>query len=164
MNEAKLKNYTLETIYADTLGSLLAKYPNALIVLSLMDDGSYSLSDTTKYYFRERGIDIDKLKFAGSFAALIDKNKTIAYDIQNKSKVELDPKILSKYGIQKVLSAGSHWGNTSEIMISNENYSKQRRGFNYVIKKRDGNIINGFVDTYEKDETGDGVKKALFKG
>jgi hypothetical protein len=31
MNEAELKNYTLETIYADTLGSLLEKYTNALI-------------------------------------------------------------------------------------------------------------------------------------
>ena len=164
MNEAELKNYAIETVYTDTLGSFLAKYPDALIVLSLMDDGSYSLSDTTKQYFRDHGIDIDKLKFAGSLVALIDKDKTIAWDIQNKAPTSLDPKILSKYGIQKVLSAGSHWGNTSEIIISNENYSKQHRGFNYVIRKKDGNIINGFVDTYERDETGEGVKKAVFKG
>ncbi len=164
LDEGKIKNYTFKPVYADTLGSMLLRFPDALIILSIMDDGSYSLSDTTKQYFRDHGIDIDKLKFAGSLVALIDKDKTIAWDIQNKAPTSLDPKLLSKYGIQKVLSAGSHWGNTSEIIISNENYSKQHRGFNYVIRKKDGNIINGFVDTYERDETGEGVKKAVFKG
>jgi len=164
LDEKRVKNYTFEPVYTDTLGSMLSRYPDALIVLAIMDDGSYRLSDTTKQYFRDHGIAIDKLKFAGSLAALIDKNKTITWGIQNKAPVSLDPKILSKYGIQKVMSAGSHWGNNVEIILNGGNYAKKGRGFNYVIKKKDGSIINGFIDTYEKDETGEGVKKAVFKG
>ncbi len=163
VDERVLKNYTIQTVYSDTLGSFLKKYPEDLIILSLRDDGSSKLSNETKQYFRDLGIKIDKLKFAGSFVALIDKGKTIAYDIHNTSEISLDEKILSKYGIQKVLSAGSHYGNKSEIIIKGKNFSNQGRGINYVIKKSNGSIINGFVDTYANDQTGDSVKRADYK-
>ena len=163
VDERVLKNYTIQTVYSDTLGSFLKKYPEDLIILSLRDDGSSKLSNETKQYFRDLGIKIDELKFAGSFVALIDKGKTIAYDIHNTSEISLDEKILSKYGIQKVLSAGSHYGNKSEIIIKGKNFSNQGRGINYVIKKSNGSIINGFVDTYANDQTGDSVKRADYK-
>ncbi|MEA3455959.1 MAG: hypothetical protein U9R26_05590 [Campylobacterota bacterium] len=163
IDEGVLKEYTIDTVYTDTLGSFLKKYPEDLIVLSLRDDGSSKLSNETKQYFRDLGIKIDGLKFAGSFAALIDKGTTIAYDIHNTSEIGLDEKILSKYGIQKVVSAGSHYGNKSEIIIKGKNFSKQGRGINYVIRKKNGSIVNGFVDTYEKDQTGDSVRKAVYK-
>ena len=163
INEAQVKGYGFQSVYRDTLGSYLRRYKDAVIVLSIMDDGSYSLSDETKQYLRETGIDIDKLKFAGSLAALIDNGKAVVWKMQNKAPVSLDPKILARYGIQKVMSAGSHWGNSSEIIVNGGNYSKQRRGFNYLIKKRDGTLINGFVDTYEKDEMGDSIMKAVAK-
>ncbi len=163
VDERVLKNYTIQTVYSDTLGSFLKKYPEDLIILSLRDDGSSKLSNETKQYFRDLGIKIDKLKFAGSFVALIDKGKTIAYDIHNTSEISLDEKILSKYGIQKVLSAGSHYGNKSEIIIKGKNFSNQGRGINYVIKKSNGSIVSGFVDTYANDQTGDSVKRADYK-
>lgn len=163
VDERALKGYTIENIYSDTLGSFLKKYPEDLIILSLRDDGSSKLSNETKQYFRDLGIKIDELKFAGSFAALIDKGTVVAYDIHNTSEVGLDEKVLSKYGIQKVVSAGSHYGNKSEIIIKGKNFSKQGRGINYVIKKKNGSIINGFVDTYKKDQTGDSIRKAVYK-
>ena len=158
-----LKNYSLQKIYADTLGSFLGRHSDGLIILSLKDDGSYSLSNETKQYFRDLGIRIDDLKFAGSFAAIIDHNKVVAYQIDNRSEVLLDKNRASKYGIEKVLSAGSHVGNKSEIVIHGKNLSPQGRGFNYVIKQRDGSIISGFVDTYEKDQAGDIILKAVPK-
>ena len=162
-DEKLLKDYTIQNIFSDTLGSFLRKYPDDLIILSLRDDGSSKLSNETKQYFRDLGIKIDKLKFAGSFVALIDKGTTIAYDIHNTSEISLDEKILSKYGIDKVVSAGSHYGNKSEIIIKGKNFSRQGRGINYVIKKNDETMTSGFVDTYEKDQTGDNVKKAVYK-
>ena len=163
VDEGVLKNYAIQTVFSDTLGSFLRKYPEDLIILSLRDDGSSKLSNETKQYFRDLGIKIDELKFAGSFVALIDKGKTIAYDIQNTSEISLDEKIVSKYGIDKVLSAGSHYGNKSEIIIKGKNFSNQGRGINYVIKKSNGSIVNGFVDTYANDQTGDSVRKAVYK-
>jgi hypothetical protein len=161
VNEGALKGYNFNNVYTDTLGSMLARYPDALIVLAIMDDGSYSLSDETKAYLRQRGVGIDKLKFAGSLAVLIDHDKAVTWALQNKAPVSLDPKILAKYGIQKVMSAGSHWGNNVEIILNGEDYAQHRRGFNYVIKKKNGDILNGFVDTYENDQTGEGVKRAI---
>jgi len=63
VDERVLKNYTIQTVYSDTLGSFLKKYPEDLIILSLRDDGSSKLSNETKQYFRDLGIKIDKLKF-----------------------------------------------------------------------------------------------------
>jgi len=163
IDERTLKNYTIQAVYSDTLGSFLRKYPEDLIILSLKDDGSSKLSNDTKQYFRDLGIEIDKLKFAGSFVALIDKGKTIAYNIHNTSEIRLDEKLISKYGIDRVVSAGSHYGDKSEIIIKGKNFSNQRRGINYVIKKRNGSIVSGFVDTYANDQTGDSVKKAVYK-
>ena len=163
IDEGLLKNYTIQTVFTDTLGSFLKKYPEDLIILSLRDDGSTRLSDNTKQYFRDLGIKIDKLKFAGSFVALIDNGTLVAYDIHNTSEIGLDEKILSKYGIQKVVSAGSHYGNKSEIIIKGKNFSSQGRGINYVIMKKNGSIVNGFVDTYENDQAGDSIMKAVYK-
>ena len=163
VEKSLLKNYNVESVYSDTLGSFLEKHPDDLIILSIKDDGSYRLSDQTKQYFRERGIKIDDLKFAGSLVALIERGKTVAYRINNHAETTLDKKILSKYGIQKLLSAGSHYGNKSEIIINGKNLSKQGRGFNYVIKKRDGSIESGYIDTYKNDQIGERVEKAVLK-
>jgi len=162
-DKGELKGYALQKVYADTLGSFLGKYSDGLIILSLKDDGTYRLSNETKQYFRDLGIRIDDLKFAGSLAAVIDHNKVVTYQMDNTSEVVLDKSILSKYGIEKVLSAGSHVGNKSEIVMNGKNLSPNGRGFNYVIKKRDGSIVSGFVDTYEKDQTGDIILKAVPK-
>ncbi len=158
-----LIQYQLEPININTLASYLKEYSNDTIILSIKDEGSSHLSTKTRQYLENIGIKINLLKSRGSFAALIDNNNVIIYDINNTSQVNLDISILKKYGINKVLSAGYKYGNKSEIIIDGNNISKQHRGINYAIKTKSGEIISGFVDTYLKDHIGELVIKGIKK-
>ena len=160
IDSTQLKNYQLTPIGSNTLSSHLKQYSKDTIILSIKDEGFRMLSTDTKQYFKNLGIKIDKLYSRGSFAALIDNNTTIIYDINNTAEVGLNTKVLSKFGIQKITSSGYKNGNKSEIIINNKNYSKQHRGINYVIKKKNGTILNGYVDTHLKDQVRDLIFKA----
>ena len=155
-----LKSYQLNPININTLAKYLKQYSKDTIILSVRDEGSRSLSIESKKYFRDLNISIDKLRSRGSFAALIDNNETVTYDINNTSEISLDVSLLKKYGIQKIVSSGYKNGNKSIIQINGKNISKQRRGINYVIKKNDGSTISGFVDTHLDDSVGVKIIKA----
>jgi hypothetical protein len=140
--------------------NILNKYVNETVIISLKDEGSRGLSESSKAHFRELGINIDELKMRGAFAAIINNGKLVSYNIDNNAPVFLAKDKLQSLGIDEVSSAGFVGGNFSEIVIDGKNRSKQERGLNFVVRQKSGEIISLNVDTYLTDLDTDHIYQA----
>ena len=114
---------------------------NTTIFLSVMDDGSYSMSDYARKVLKSLGLNkLSQLEFRGSYIGIItdgevllEKTGTGPVAVKNEMK-----------GFYCLESGGCDSGNDSVIQIGDDDYSCHKRGINVAIYDTD---IRHVIDT-----------------
>ncbi len=115
-------------------------------IVTIMDEGTYSLTDTLMEDLRELGINselIGKLKY--SFYAVVTKDG-VAEDL-SQDRLNYTGNIAGKS--LEVISSGWNAESFSSIKIDGVEYSKNTRGMNFVVLE-DGKVVQTTtIDSYE---------------
>jgi len=117
----------------------LADNKSHLILISVKDEATLNLKESTKKIFRNWGIDIDNLTYRGAFVAAIYDNEIVSYQIGNNDvaylRFEKDKRINQLFFNKsiEVHSKGFEQGNLSSIIVDGIDYSSNLRGFNIAI-------------------------------
>lgn len=120
---------------------------NILVIISAKDEASYQYP-LYKNTLKELGARVDlKNKYRWSYLAIFDTNGKKYLEKAAEEKINKYLKI--KNMEITLISSGYTKGNTSSININGIEYSKQRRGLNFVIlNKKTEEILDSFnVDT-----------------
>ncbi|HEU4716731.1 MAG TPA: hypothetical protein VFU15_02815 [Bacteroidia bacterium] len=133
-----------------SLGDYLRSMENYNVLLSVSDEGSYSLSESTRAYFRSKGSAIDSLHFREGYAALFLHGKLFAeqFEKNDTAKVSWTAKTFSL----RATSNGKTTGNNAQLLLNGQNLSGNHRGFNVLVVDDTGNVIdNTCFDTHVFD-------------
>ncbi len=135
---------------------------NKIILAVVRDEASERLCDDAKKQFISMGVDIVKLGFRGSFAAIIIDGKSVFSGIENgkavfktvkKGDILRGPVFLKNIDLQ---SAGGLAGNFGKILIDGKDYSLASRGFNFVVLDKQFNVLKtAYFDTYDDCAAGE---------
>lgn len=133
------------------LGERLIDFLNAhredTIVVAVKDEAKAKLSADTLAFFESRGVRLSKLRFRGSFAAVLEGGNVRAQGLDNSGPVVLENDELRALGVTRVTSAGFAHGDLAEIQIRGIDRSPNRRGLNIVVLGASGELIIRHFDT-----------------
>jgi Interleukin-like EMT inducer len=153
-NIDEIKNTNYYTIlYPEkllTLGGWLQNNQQAIILLSVRDEGVTSLSNESKAYLKQIGAHPDSLKFRQGYTAIIANGKLIAEKFENNDSAA----ITQNYnGINiQLRSCGNNTGNIASVKINGHEFAQNLRGFNAVILDKSGKPANSVrFDTHAYD-------------
>jgi len=152
INDVPPEKYVLAPVDEPiALYDLLHSNKDDLIIISGRDESQNGLSSETKGSLADFGMNIEKLKYRGSYAAIINNGQIIAEEINNKGPAVINDDILREFGIEEVASAGLPFGNYSKIIIDGENMSPEERGLNIVIVSDNREIERYNIDTHDTE-------------
>ena len=133
---------------------VVTSYDHSYVLISIMDDGSSSLTEEQRTQFADLGLkklaDVD---FRESYIGVI-KDGSIEVELCDKTPQEIDyPEGYLHYKTEDdivVKSGGNKRGNLSSTMINGVEYSKGQRGINIVVYdyKEDTVLDSTSFDTY----------------
>jgi hypothetical protein len=105
------------------------------------------LPPQVKDYFNQRGSQLPKLEFRGSYVGIIDRGRLALEKIDGRHPVRLDLQRGELLGQEKIrhdlqlISAGVLSGNKTSIKVAGVEHSRNRGGLNVVVLDKDGNVV-----------------------
>lgn len=128
-----------------TINDVFKHFENHLILISVNDDATNSLSDSQRKYFEKmNGKEISKLALRDSYVGIVKDGNFIQEKRHQTKTVDL------KYGILHIKSAGFNAGKYSVLTIGEKQIDVNKRGINLFILQK-GNIITYSFDFFEKE-------------
>lgn len=133
----------------------LQMYQQHLLLLSVKDEATQSLCESTKSYFSQTASKLKDLSFRGSYVGVWHQGKPVKEILENNQVAELlfsTTEIMPDMVLKKInlTSAGNAVGNHSSIRLDEQEYSPNERGFNIVVVDTTGQVIRSFsFDTYQ---------------
>ncbi len=157
-------NYKIEPFNSPkTLYDLIVDNKENMIIISARDEAQNGLSTNIKLKLKSIGLNLDKLAYRGSYVAVVTNGKVIYEKINNKDSIEEHSEILNNLGINKLISAGLNFGNTSKIVYHDKDYSLNKRGLNIVIIEKNSHVKRYSIDTHKTELMAPLLYKATLK-
>lgn len=133
-----------------------------IILAVAKDEVTYKLCDDAKKQFTDMGLDIAKLGFRGSCAAIFIDGKAVFQQIDNEKAViktikkgEILRGCLFSKNVQ-LESAGGTSGNLGKLILDGKDLSPSLRGFNFVVLDKQFKVLKiAYFDTYDDCATGE---------
>ena len=120
---------------------------NNIIILTVKDEASQGLSEENRKELKEKGFEkLSALQFRCPYIGIMEKGTVIYEDTGSENSA-----VTYEAELYTVISAGGNAeGNTTSVLINEEEASTQRRGINVVVyNTEDGGVIDSvFFDTY----------------
>lgn len=122
-----------------SLGKFLRENEKYNVLLSVSDDGSSALSDSTRAYLERTGAHPDSLRFREGYAALLLHGKLYAeqFEHADTASVSFGNRVFSVHAT----SNGKATGNRAQLFLNGKDYSPDQRGFNVLVFDDRGNVI-----------------------
>jgi hypothetical protein len=136
--------------FGDDIVTLLDRHARDVVVLSLKGDMEV-LSESTRERLARVGIDLARLDRHGSFAAVLDANVPVAFEMADDRRVVLSSGALRERGIERVESAGRELGDESKVIVRGKNVSNNKRGMNIVVLKPGSDPLRFSIDTHNTE-------------
>lgn len=132
----------------------LQEEDNITVFIAVKDDMAWRLSNAEKNCLREIGLQsdfsTDKIRY--SFLAVLDNNQVI-YEASSKEGLTYEYTLEDGTEVQ-IVSCGFYTSSDSSILIENQEYSLNNRGFNIVVyDKEAGQVIDSV--TFDTNAGGD---------
>lgn len=139
------------------LEDYLLQYQDKLVLLSVKDEATQSLCESTKNYFKASNSQLANLTFRGSYAGAWYQGRPLKEVLNNYQAVSLSfnlTETVPAWSNNKMSillqSAGNAVGNNSNILLGNQEHSAGQRGFNIVVIDSTATVIKSFfMDTYQ---------------
>lgn len=148
-----MDHVVLEPVETPDLAGWLERNKQFTILLTVRDEASLQISDTSKAWLRAAGAQIDSLHFRDSYLAMIE-NGRVVHEQMGPRRLEWNhadgfPKINRRF---ELVSAGMDNGNESRLTVNGVNYSHNFRGFNALAVDMNGYVRDiGHFDTHRVD-------------
>lgn len=139
------------------LEDYLVQYQDYVVLLSVKDEASQSLCESTKNFFKANNSQLTNLSFRGSYVGAWYQGRPLKEKLDNSLAVSLSfnlREVVSAWSnntsVIHLHSAGNMVGNTSNILIDNQERSAGQRGFNLVVLDSTSTVVKSFfMDTYQ---------------
>jgi len=136
----------------NTITQVIEHYSQSdhIILISVRDDAAKNLPNNFKKFLKDKGGKIEKLKYGGSYIAVINDGVLEKEHLDNNKMVTLATTI-DDFNIF-IASAGINAGNLSKIEINGTSISPNKGGFNIaIVNPRTGKTIIYNYDTFRKN-------------
>lgn len=124
------------------------KFKNKIIVISAKDSASKFVNN----FITKQNIGLKcEIGTRESYVAVVDLYRDFVYEKHSNQKITCSYKIKNKY--IDIVSAGYLCGNLSSIKVDENEYSKNKRGFNFaVFNKNNFKLLDSFYVDFHADD------------
>lgn len=122
-----------------TLEDIINRDKDKIMIMSVRDEATAQLSNSTEEYMESLGFKIKDLEYRGSYVAVVAGGEIIFEGINNEGAITLDsensPELIEILDRREfnIKSAGLFYGNQSSINIKGKEYSINDRGINIAV-------------------------------